>query len=223
LAQQRKNGKWSLAAVTSAMNEAASQNVLPIETVPLLARVLKGSHPPNAQAARMLSLLIAWNRDGGNVLDLNNDGKVDNPGDAIIDSAWPKIANAFLKTVIGPQLPELNSLFSQFDAPPGGQYNGWYQYFDRDINRLLKIKQPQPFANRYCGAGNLHRCQQSLWAAIGAAGKQLTKQQGTATPSAWRASSTALDIKFAPLNPFTMSYTNRPSGIQQAISFDGHR
>jgi len=51
----------------------------------------------------------------------------------------------------------------------------------------------------------------------------ITKQQGTATPSAWRASSTALDIKFAPLNPFTMSYTNRPSGIQQAISFDGHR
>jgi hypothetical protein len=35
--------------------------------------------------------------------------------------------------VIGPQLSELDSLFSQFDAPPDGQYNGWYQYFDRDI------------------------------------------------------------------------------------------
>lgn len=223
LAAQRTNGKWSLAAVTSAMNQAATENVLAIETVPLLARVLKGSHAPSAQAATMLSLLVAWNRDGGNVLDLNNDGKVDNPGDAIMAAAWPKIANASMKPVIGPQLSELDSLFSQFDAPPGGQYNGWYQYFDRDINRLLKIKQPQPFANSYCGAGNLHRCQQSLWAAIAAAGRQLTAQQGTATPSAWRASSTALDIKFAPLNPFTMSYTNRPSGIQQVISFDGHR
>jgi acyl-homoserine lactone acylase PvdQ len=223
LAAQRTNGKWSLAAVTSAMNQAATENVLAIETVPLLARVLKGSHAPSAQAATMLSLLVAWNRDGGNVLDLNNDGKVDNPGDAIMAAAWPKIANASMKPVIGPQLSELDSLFRQFDAPPGGQYNGWYQYFDRDINRLLKIKQPQPFANSYCGAGNLHRCQQSLWAAIAAAGKQLTAQQGTATPSAWRASSTALDIKFAPLNPFTMSYTNRPSGIQQVISFDGHR
>ena len=58
---------------------------------------------------------------------------------------------------------------------------------------------------------------------MAAAGKALTKQQGTATPSAWRASATALDIKFAPLNVFTMSYTNRPSGIQQAISFSGHR
>lgn len=223
LAAQRTNGKWSLAAVTSAMNQAATENVLAITTVPLLARVLKGSHAPSAQAARMLSLLVAWNGDGGSVLDLNNDGKVDNPGDAIMNTAWPKIANAFMKPVIGPQLSELNSLFSQFDAPPGGQYNGWYQYLDRDINRLLKVKQPQPFANRYCGAGNLHRCRRSLWAAIAAAGRQLTKQQGTATPSAWRASSTALDIKFAPLNPFTMSYTNRPSGIQQVISFHGHR
>ena len=223
LTQQRKHGKWTLAAVTSAMNEAAGQNVLAIETVPLLARVLKGSHAPNAQAARMLSLLVAWNKAGGNVLDLNHDGEVDNPGDAIIDTAWPKIANAFMKPVIGPQLSELDSLFSQFDAPPGGQYNGWYQYFDRDINRLLKIKQPEPFANRYCGRGNLRRCQKSLWAAIAAAGKVLAKQKGTATPGAWRASSTALDIKFAPLNPLTMSYTNRPSGIQQVISFDGHR
>ena len=32
LAQLRRNGKWSLAAVTSAMNEAATSNVLAIET-----------------------------------------------------------------------------------------------------------------------------------------------------------------------------------------------
>jgi acyl-homoserine lactone acylase PvdQ len=223
LAQQRSHGKWTLAAVTSAMNEAASQNVLAIETVPLLARLLKGTHAPNAQAARMLSLLVNWDKAGGNVLDLNNDGKVDNPGDAIIDAAWPQIANAFMKPVVGPQLSELDSLFSRFDAPPGGQYSGWYQYFERDINRLLKIKQPEPFANSYCGGGNLHRCQRSVWAAIAAAGKVLTRRQGTATPGAWRASSTALDITFAPLNLFTMSYTNRPSGIQQVISFNGHR
>ena len=163
-----------------------------VETVPLLARVLKGSHAPNAQAAAMLAQLVAWHKAGGNLLDLNSDGTVDNPGDAIIDIAWPKLADAFMKPVIGPQLSELDSLFSQFDAPPGGQYNGWYQYFDRDIKQLLKIKQPQPFANSYCGRGSLRRCQSSLWAAIAAAGKVLTTQQGTPTPSAWRASSTAL-------------------------------
>ena len=38
---------------------------------------------------------------------------------------------------LGPQLDELDSLFSRFNQPPGGQYSGWYQYFDRDIRQLL--------------------------------------------------------------------------------------
>ncbi len=225
LRQQRRHGKWTLAGVVSAMNEAATQNVLAIETVPLLARLLKGSRAPDAQAARMLELLVAWNREGGNLLDLNHDGMIDNPGAAIINAAWPRIADAVMRPVLGPQLTELSSLFSVFDAPPGGQYNGWYQYFDRDIRKLLGIGQPQPFANDYCGAGNLTRCRASVWAAIAAAGRQLTAQQKTANPAAWRASATADRISFIPglLGSFTMAYTNRPSGIQQVISFDGHR
>ena len=115
------------------------------------------------------------------------------------------------------------ALFARFDAPPGGQYNGWYQYFDRDIDKLLKIKQPQPFTNDYCGAGNLKRCQSSLWDALAAAGKQLTKKYGTSNPSAWHASAKPIEINFAPLPLITMQYTNRPSGIQQVISFNRHR
>ena len=223
LAQHRVNGKWTLAGVASAMNQAATSNVLGVEAVPLLAKVLKGSTAPNPQAAAMLSQLVAWHRSGSSLLDRNGDGKIDNPGEAIIDVAWPKLADAFMKPVVGPQLSELNSLFSQFDAPPSGQYNGWYQYFTRDINKLLHIRQPQPFANSYCGGGSLRNCQRSLWAALVSAGQTLTQQQGTATPSAWHASATAIQIHFVPLNVFTMSYTNRPSGIQQAISFSGHR
>jgi acyl-homoserine lactone acylase PvdQ len=224
LAQHRRHGKWTLAGVVSAMNEAATQDVRAIVTVPLLARLLKGARAPSAQAARMLALLVAWRRDGGNLLDLNNDGKIDNPGAAIMNAAWPKIADAAMRPVLGSQLGELNSLFSVFDSPPGGQYNGWYQYFDRDIDNLLHIKQPQPFANDYCGAGHLRSCRQSVWAAIAAAGRQLSAQQHTANPAAWRASATAERITFIPgLLSYTMSYTNRPSGIQQVISFSGHR
>lgn len=223
LARHRTSGKWTLAGVASAMNQAATSNVLGVEAVPLLAKVLKGARAPSRQAATMLSLLVAWNRGGASLLDRNGDGKIDNPGEAIINVAWPKIADAFMKPVVGRQLSGLNSLFGRFDAPPGGQYNGWYQYFTRDIDRLLHIRQAQPFANSYCGKGNLRRCQRSLWAAIASAGKRLTRQQGTATPSAWHASATAIAIKFVPLNVFTMSYTNRPSGIQQVISFRGHR
>jgi len=223
LAQQRgSNGKWTLAGVASAMNTAANQNVLAIETVPLLAKVLKGAKAPNAQAAQMLSLLVAWSRHGGN-LEPNAQGQIANPGAAVINGAWPKLANAFMRPVLGPQLNQLDSLFDQFDAPPSGQYNGWYQYFDRDISKLLKIKQPQPFANDYCGGGNLKRCQTALWGALAAAGKQLTKQYGTSNPSDWHASATAIQIQFAPLPLIPMQYTNRPSGIQQVISFNRHR
>jgi acyl-homoserine lactone acylase PvdQ len=220
--QRNQSGKWTLSGVASAMNTAASQNLLAVETVPLLAKLLKGSKAPNKQASQMLSVLVSWSRHGGNTLP-NAAGQIANPGAATIDLAWTKLANAFMRPVLGPQLNELNSLFSRFDNPPGGQYNGWYQYFDRDIDKLLKIKQPQPFRNAYCGKGSVKSCRAALWTALESAGKQLTKKYGTSDPSAWRVSAAPIAIHFAPLPLITMTYTNRPSGIQQAISFKGHR
>jgi hypothetical protein len=141
-----------------------------------------------------------------------------------MDAAWPRIADAFMRPVLGPQLDELNSLFSRWSAPPGGQYSGWYQYFDRDVRDLLGMQVAQPFNNNYCGGGNLGACRQAMWNAIRAAGSELTTEQGTSDPAAWRADATAERISFAPgLLPTTMRYTNRPSGIQQVISFRGHR
>ena len=75
-----------------------------------------------------------------------------------MDAAWPKIADAFMKPQLGPQLDELNSLFTRFSQPPGGQYDGWYQYFDRDIRHLLGEHVAQPFQNRYCGHGIKSAC-----------------------------------------------------------------
>ena len=217
------NGKWTVAEVTSAMNDAASQDVRAIDTVPLLNQLLAGSKAPNARDSQMLSLLNAWSQHGGNRLDLNNDGKIDDPGVAVMDVAWPKIANAFMSPVLGPQISELATLVPVFDQPPKGQYSGWYQYFDKDIKTLLGQHVDAPFANQYCGAGNKSRCQQSIWKAIDAAGNQLQAQQG-ASPAAWRSSATAERIVFIPgLLTKTLSYTNRPTGIQQLIWFNGHR
>jgi acyl-homoserine lactone acylase PvdQ len=219
-----KSGKWNLARVTSAMNAAATQDVRAIDTVPLLKRLLKGSKAPSAQAQQMLDLMVAWKRHGGSRLDSDLDGKIDDPGAAVMDGSWTLVANAFMGPKLAPQLDELNSLFSRFDQPPGGQYDGWYQYFDRDIRSLLGMRIKAPFANSYCGNGKLKACQNAVWSALASAGAQLTTTQGTSDPSLWRADATAERIKFAPgLLPTTMRYTNRPSGIQQVISFDGHR
>ena len=171
----------------------------------------------------MLALLVAWKNHGGSRLDRDLDGKIDDPGAAIMDVAWPKIADAFMAPRLGPQLDELNTLFSRFDLPPSGQYDGWYQYFDRDIRSLLGMEIKQPFENAYCGNGKLKACQNAVWNAIAAAGAELAAAQG-ADPAAWRSDAVRERIDFAPgLLPTTMRYANRPSGIQQVISFDGHR
>ena len=221
---QGSDGKWTLPEVASAMNAAATQDVRAIDTVPLLRRLLQGSQAPNPQTAKMLSLLVAWRDNGGSRLDRDLNGKIDDPGAAIMDAAWPKIADAFMRPKLGPQLDELDSLFSRFNQPPGGQYNGWYQYFDRDIRHLLGMPITQPFNNYYCGGGNVNMCRQAIWNQLKLAGSELTAQQGTSDPAAWRADATAERIPFVPgLLPTTMRYTNRPSGIQQVISFKGHR
>jgi acyl-homoserine lactone acylase PvdQ len=221
---QSKGGNWNLAKVTAAMNAAATQDVRAIDTVPLLKRLLKGSKAPNAQAQQMLDLLVAWKRHGGSRLDRDLDGEIDDPGAAVMDGSWDRVADAFMGPKLAPQLEELNDLFSRFNLPPGGQYSGWYQYFDRDIRSLLGMPIKAPFANSYCGNGSLKKCQKAIWKAFAAAGAELTTAQGTSDASLWRADATRERIEFVPgLLTTTMRYANRPSGIQQVISFDGHR
>jgi hypothetical protein len=128
--------------------------------------------------------------------------------------------------LLGPQLDELATIFRRFDAPSratdDGMFDGWYQYLERDLRDLLGLPTDSPFANSYCGAGHLKACQTAIWAAIQAAGDQLATDQGP-DPATWRVSAIPERITFTPgLLPFTMRYTNRPSGIQQVISFSGH-
>jgi acyl-homoserine lactone acylase PvdQ len=219
----KKRGKLTMAAVVSAMNAGATQDVRAIFTVPLLAKLLKGSKAPNAQARQMLNQMIAWHKKGGSRLDRDLDGNIDAAGAASLDKAWPKIADAFMRPVLGSQLDELASLFSRFDLPPGGQYSGWYQYFDKDIRALLGKKVKTPFRVKYCGHGKKAACQKAVWAAIAEAGAELATEQGSGNPADWRSDATREQIKFSPVPIVTMRYTNRPSGIQQVISFKGHR
>jgi acyl-homoserine lactone acylase PvdQ len=216
-----RHGKWSPASVTSAMNASATQDVRAIVMVPLLAKLLRGSTPPSPQARQMLDQLVQWRRHGGNRLDLNGDGLIDSPGAAIMDGAYPLIVNNVMAARLGQTLiTQLNTLLTRFEQPPQGQEVGWFQYFDRDVRALLSKKRiPDQFRLTYCGRGHLGACRQGVWTAIQAAGNQLTSQSGTSDPAAWRASATAEEIQFSPLPLITMRYTNRPSGIQQVISF----
>jgi hypothetical protein len=126
--------------------------------------------------------------------------------------------------VLGPVLTQqFANLVSIYDQPPGGQYTGWHIYMYKDLRTLLGDRVRGKYAVRYCGAGNLKRCRTLLWGAIDKAGAMLAKAKGSSNPAAWHSSATAEDIKFVPgLLSYTMRYTNRPTGIQQVLSFGGH-
>ena len=216
-------GNQTLATLTAAMNKAATQDLRAVQFEPLLSALLHGGPAPSARAAEMLKLLDQWHANGGSRLDRNLDGKVDDPGAAIMDAAWTKLADAWANPVLGSLTDQFASIASPFDAPPGGQYGGWHIYMDKDLRTLLGKPVTEPFAVKYCGNGDVAACRASLWAALTAAGDQLAAAQGP-NPSSWRADATKERITFAPgILSYTMRYTNRPSGYQQLITFNGHR
>jgi acyl-homoserine lactone acylase PvdQ len=217
--------KHSLASVVGAMNAAATQDFRAMMALPSISAVLAGTTAPSPRDAQMLNLLEAWRTKGGSRLDLNGDGKIDDPGAAIMDAAWPRIARAVLSPVLGPVLPSLEAL-QPLDDPAndqGSAYDsGWYGYVDKDLRALMGGTVRDRFQHQYCGAGVPAACRASLWAAIDAAGDELQAAQG-ADPTAWRADATGERIRFAGgLLQDRMRWTNRPT-FQQVVSFARHR
>ena len=215
--------RHTLTSVAAAMNAAATQDLRAIDAVPALRAALRGAAPPSPRARQTLRLMEAWRRAGGSRLDRDLDGRIDHPGAAVVDAAWPRIADAVLEPVLGPQLAELATLVPRYDQPPGGQATGWHSYVVKDLRTQAGDRPAAPLRVRYCGVGNVANCRTALWAAIDAAGDELARAQGP-DPSAWRADANRERIGFIPgLLPTTLRYTNRPSGIQQVVSFRGHR
>ena len=216
--------KHTLATVVSAMSRAATQDIRAVEVVPLIVRVLAEAPAPSARDALMAKELSAWYAAGGSRLDRDLDGKIDDPGAAVLDAAWPRIADAVMRPVLGDFTGRLAAIQQRDDAanPHGSSYfDGWYGYVDKDLRTLLGLPVRAPFHLRYCGGGEIHACAASLWAAIDAAGNELQAAQGPA-PTAWRADATRERIRFAGFLPLTMRWANRPT-FQQVITFDRHR
>lgn len=212
--------------IVGAMNAAGTQDVREVTFEPVLSKLLHGGRAPSPLAARELAVLDAWYHHGASRLDRTDPsgtGNITDPGAAVMDTAWPLLTSAWASSVLGPQLSlELASIVARFQAPPGGQNAGWHVYMDKDLRTLLGERVRGRFSVRYCGAGSLSRCRAILWGALQQAGQTLAAQQGS-NPSTWRVSAAPERIKFVPgLLPTTMRYTNRPTGIQQVLSFGGH-
>jgi acyl-homoserine lactone acylase PvdQ len=209
--------KQSVASTVGAMNQAATQDLRAVVVWPVIKAMLAKGTAPNALDAQAVSLVDDWVARGASRLDGNLDGKIDDPGAAIMDELWPSIALSVMSPKLGRRLTDELVQLIPPDDPPNTQGSafdsGWYGYVYKDLTA------PVP---TYCGSGDVPACAFTLWASVQVASEQLAQAQGP-NPAAWRSDATAERIRFVPgLLGKTMRWTNRPT-FQQVISFSRHR
>ena len=214
-----------LASVVAAMNKAATQDLRDTGTfLDALTAVLDSpGAAPSARSKKMEELLKEWRQQGSTRLDRDLDGKMDaGAAPAIMDAIYPRVADAALSPVLGPQLEQFSDMTGHDIS--GGFTGGRINFVDKDLRQLTGTQFKTPFTTRFCGNGDLAKCRESLWTAFDQAGDELAAQQGSNGPASWTSDANAERISFAPgLLQTTIRFTNRPSGIQQVISFSGHR
>ena len=151
----------------SIMNRAATEDLRVVKVWPIIRRVLKGGRlrasSPRRRPPR--SLAGASRARAGSTATV--DGHIDAPGAAVMDTAWPGIATAVMRPVLGPLTSNLEQLLPLSSTPSFG--DGWFGYVSKDLRTELGMKVRGPYSRRYCGNGSLRACRTSLWAAIQAA------------------------------------------------------
>ncbi len=217
--------KHTLATVVGAMNVAATQDLRIVRVWPVVADVLRSGSSPTPRGSQLFQILESWRAAGGSRIDRDLDGRIDAPGAAVLDAAWPKLADAVMSPVLGPLTDRLAQLETRDQAAndQGSAYDeGWYGYVEKDLRTLLGRPVRQPFRVRYCGNGDLAACRASLWDALEAAGAQLAAAQGS-DPAQWRSDARPERIRFSGgIMRDTMRFANRPT-FQQVMTFRGHR
>ncbi len=215
--------------VVSVVNRAATQDARAVKVWPVVNRVLSGGPAPDERSQLAANLVNAWVSKGASRLDRDLDGRVDDPGAAVLDQSWAQLSETVLRPVLG-DLAAPSGLFSQLvtrdDSPRnqnGSSYgSGWYGYVEKDLRSLLGERVRGAYSRRYCGNGDLAACRASLWSVIQSSADALAASQGT-DPNAWRADATAERIRFRPgVLTETMRWTNR-STFQLLMEFEGHR
>jgi acyl-homoserine lactone acylase PvdQ len=219
----------TLVDVLRVVNRASTQDLRAVRVWPVINRVLSGGPAPDARSQQAVDVVNAWIAKGASRLDRDLDGKIDDPGAAVLDQSWDALSQAVLSPVLGDLVAPggpLGQLETRDQSPRtanGSAYDGgWYGYVDKDLRSVLGEPVRGAYSRRYCGNGDIAACRASLWAVIQSSADALAASQGT-DPNAWRSDATAERITFTPgLLPDTMRWANRPT-LHQLMEFDGHR
>ena len=218
----------TLPELVGVMNRAATQDLRAAQVWPLIAQVLAGGPAPSPLAQQAADQVTAWSQAGASRLDVDLDGSIDHAGAAVLDAAWPRIAEAVMKPVVGASAEDGGLLrrMMQIDGRPESSSSaygsGWFGYLNKDLRALLGQPRSGSYGQGFCGAGDLASCRTDLWQAVQAAADEVAAGQGN-DPAAWREPATTERISFGPLLPgVSMRYSNRGT-FQQVLEFKGHR
>ena len=127
--------------------------------------------------------------------------------------------------MLGPQLGAAAVGRSTGRDTGSGFTGGGVWYLDKDLRTLLGDEVQGAVQDAVLRRRRRGACRAAVWGAFDAAGDALAAAQGTADAGAWksRRQRGADHLRARACCPTTIRYTNRPSGIQQVISFTGHR
>ncbi len=221
-----KRPTHDLASVVGAMNAAATQDLR--VTGPFfdaLTGILDGGTAPSPRDQQMVDLLKAWRTAGASRLDRDGDGKMDAGGaPLIVDTLYPLVSQAAIEPLLGSSTTKLlTQLTGTTNGTGSGFTGGRLALLDKDLAQRKGRTFKSPLRTAFCGKGDLSACRTALWKAVDAAGNAIAAKQG-ADPAAWTSDANAERITFSPVGAIgPIRYTNRPSGIQQVMSFSGHR
>jgi acyl-homoserine lactone acylase PvdQ len=224
-----ETGKATLLDVVRTMNRAATEDLRAVGVWGAIAQVLETGPAPDERTQRAADLVSAWAKKGGSRLDRDLDGRIDEPGAAVLDAAWPRLANAVLEPALGDLVADgglLTRMITRDNDPAhanGSAYNeGWYGYVEKDLRHLTGRSVSAPYSRKYCGNGDLAACRTALWGVLQQVSDALAAAQGP-DPAKWRADARAERIDFTTgLLKDTMRWTNRPT-FQQLVDFRSHR
>jgi hypothetical protein len=200
-----KTQTHTLATVTSAMNAAATQDLRNVRLLPVVAKLLEAAPSPSAHATAQLDALKAWAATGSSRLDRDLDGRIDAGGaPAIWDAFYPKLFDAVI------DVKGLRPLIGRDAGTSSDFTDGGFWYVEKALRMLNGDPVKRKFNTRFCGTRA--KCAAAVWKAL------------DSVPDIMSSDATKERIAFRPgLLPTTIRFTNRPTGIQQVISFTGHR
>jgi acyl-homoserine lactone acylase PvdQ len=210
------------ADVVRAVQDAATVDLRGALVLPAVLEVLATGPAPSARHARIRDELARWVTEGAHRRDRDDDGWYDDHSVAVLDAAW----DALVGVAVGPELRPFLAhpgrrpkLLDNAPSQTGGAYaHGWYSAALDGLTAVLAGSEDPAAASvddagPRCGAGDLLRCRDELWAVL-----------ATAADSAgpWPRLAAFERIRFIPyvFNLQSMRWQNRPT-FQQVVSFGG--